>query len=147
MSMRFRALAESEGFPLEDLQMYARDFARLECKDDRTTQADKDACDITRIMRQNLESGIMPQTRQVPQFADVSDIGSLQDALQVVADAGEFFMNLPARTRDAFGNDPTQFVLESQDATKFSKFQALGLAPKDEATPAGGVASGGTGAT
>jgi len=147
MSMRFRALAEAEGLSESDHQMYARDAARRECFQDRTKQADKDACDINKIVERNKATGVMPQTRQVPYFADVSEMNSLQDALEVVRVAGEFFMSLPSRTREAFGNDPTRFVMESEDPTKFGKFQALGLAPKDELAPGGGASSSGTGPT
>jgi len=147
MSMRFRALAEAEGMPVEDQVMYARDFARLECFDDRTTQADRDSCDINVIVKRHRESGILPQTLQVPQFRDVSEMTDLQSALDLVKEAGEYFMGLPSRTREAFGNDPARFVTESQDPRLFGKFQALGLAPKDEAAPAGGAASSGTGST
>jgi len=146
MSMAFRRLAESEGFSDEDLQMYARDHARLECRDDRTNQADKDSTDIKLIVARTLQTGIAPMTRQVPQFGDISDISNLQDALDIVAEAGKFFMGLPSGTREAFGNDPAAFVMESQDPAYRRKFQDLGLTPKDEAAP-GGAASSGTGGT
>jgi len=136
VSMRFRLLAEAEGFSADDLQMWARDAARTVCKDDRAKQADKEACDINNIVRRNLESGYLPQTRQVPQFMDISEMTNLQDALEVVRVAGEFFMSLPSRTREAFGNDPAVFVEASQDPRAFPLFQRLGLAPKDEAPPA-----------
>jgi len=143
MSIRFMLFAAEQGFADADLQMYARDYARTECFDDRTKQADKDACDINKIVERNIASGILPQTKQVPQFMDISEMGSLQDALETVRVAGEFFMGLPSRTREAFGNDPARFVTESEDPRMFSKFQRLGLAPKDEAPPAtAGGASG-----
>lgn len=147
MSMAFRRLAEENGMADHVLHEAARDFARLVCEGDRTKQADKDACDINKIMQRNLETGILPQSRQVPIFGDASEINSLQDALGIIADAGEFFRNLPARARERFGNDPVEFVKASQDPSALPIFRELGLVPPEKEAAAPEGAAAGTGST
>lgn len=136
MSIAFARLVEEEGIPEHEHAAVARDFTRTICRQDKTKQADKDSTDINLIVRRNLETGVMASSRQVPVFADISEITSLQDALQVVADAREFFGKLPARTREAFDNDPVVFVAQSEDEQYRAKFAHFGLIPKDEAVQA-----------
>jgi len=123
----------------------ARDFTRVWCMDDRAKQADKDSADINVIMRRNLAAGVLPQTRQVPIFADISEIGSLQEAMEMMDGARAVFMKLDADTREAFGNDPRAFVAASQNDAMRPLFEKLGLTIAKEKAPAGSAgASGGT---
>jgi len=140
MSMRLRELLGDTPVTADVI----RELTSLACKDDRTKQADKDACDINIIMRRNLESGVLPMSRQIPQFADISAMGTLQEALEVVREAGEFFMSLPARTREAFRNDPAIFAQAASDPAAAGLFRELGLTPADEAPPAAAGGASGT---
>jgi len=141
MSRAFAVAVEGLDMSGPEVMEAARDFSRLRCKPStRTKQADKDACDINRIVRRNLESGILPQSTRVPMYGDISEIGSLQEALALVQKAGEDFAALTARQREAFGNDPMRFVQAADNPANAGLFRELGLIPAKEAPPEPGEA-------
>jgi len=133
--------AVAEGLAATDQAEYARDFVRLRCTDDRARQADKESADINVIMRRHLAQGVLPQTRQVPVFADISEIHSLQEAMEMMDGAREVFGRLPADTRAAFDNDPRKFVAASQDEGARPLFEKLGLTVAKAAPPVEGGAA------
>lgn len=72
-----------------------------------TQQQFKDECDINRIV-QNAMRGIPPRfmARGTPQYGDFSRVSTLTEAYQVIEQAEEAFMDLPAQLRLELGNDP-----------------------------------------
>lgn len=141
MSLAFRRFVEEQGIAPEDYPEVARDFVRTVCVDDRAQQHDKESSDINVIMRRNLAQGILPQTRQIPIFADISEVGSLQEAMAIMDDAQRVFRALDAETREAFGNDPRRFVAAAQDPAAVPLFEKLGLTMKKAAPPEDGGAA------
>ena len=77
----------------------------------RTKQAYKDECDFNKIIARYRRTGeITHINKQQPLFVDISEAGDLQHMLDVVEQAGEEFLKLPADVRDAADNDPVVFL-------------------------------------
>lgn len=145
MSMAFRQFAEEQGFSDETdpeiVVLAVREFTQVRCKDDRTKQGDKEAADINVIVRRNLDAGLMPGAGFVPQYGDATVVSDLQSALAIVAGAREDFAQLTARQREAFHNDPMEFVAAATDPTKADLFRSLGMMPAKEEPAPGGAGS------
>lgn len=123
-------------------ELSASEFTRLVCVEDLAKQSDKDGADINVIMRRYVQQGMLPMSRQIPFFADISEVGSLQEAMAVMDEAERVFAALDADTRKAFGNDPRVFVAAAQDPAAEPLFAKLGLMKVKAAPPVEGAASG-----
>jgi len=141
MSRAFALYAEKHGIEPEMYWEEARIFTQVRCFEDLTKQSDKEASDINVIMRRNLASGVLPQTMQIPIFADISEVGSLQEAMAVMDEAKDVFFRLEASIREAFGNDPRRFVAAAQDPAALPLFEKLGLTIAKAAPPVEGGAA------
>lgn len=84
----------------------------------RTDQSFRDECNINIIVKNFIRTGALPPhliQKKAAMFADVSEVGDLQDALQRVTQAREGFATLPAAIRDRFSNDPVQLLAFLED--------------------------------
>lgn len=61
------------------------------------------------------------------QFADVSHIGDLAEAMRTVTDAKAAFLELPPEVRSRFANDPRNLVAFLEDADNQEEAYKLGL--------------------
>lgn len=102
--------------------------AGVDCSEDEspTVQASKDECDINVIVNKYLRTGEMPGVRQGV-YADISEMVDLRDAIHMVNDAQQSFMELPANVREFFRNDPTALVEFAADPRNRDKAIELGL--------------------
>jgi len=76
-----------------------------------TKQSFRDECDVNRIMQRYAATGVLEHVREAaPQFVDVADAGSFQEAMTTVSEAESLFSQLPAATRAAFKNDCVTFL-------------------------------------
>lgn len=77
-----------------------------------TKQSFKDESDVNKIVAKYKKTGdpslLMKRTSHV--YADVSDVPSYQDALEVVRQAEETFMALPSAVRSRFNNNPAELL-------------------------------------
>lgn len=134
MSMAYRRYRE-DGGELSPREFVTSEWAKPvytvnpRVERQRVVAKQGDRMDITEIVRRNVESGMAPMSMRVPQFADVSNVGTLQDALELVREAGEFFSGLPGHVREYFRNDPEVFVAAAQDPRQEEAFRSLGLIP------------------
>jgi phage internal scaffolding protein len=63
--------------------------------------------DINNIMKKYAKTGVLPQTKQnLAQYLDVSEVPSLEDAHNLIIEARNMFMELPADVRKLMDNDP-----------------------------------------
>lgn len=101
----------------------------------RTDESQLKDTDINNIMKKYAKTGVITHiTQAIPQFGDVSQLGDYQSCLNHVLHAQQLFSELPARTRERFNNDPTQFVDFMDDENNLEEAIKLGLAiPKPEA--------------
>lgn len=86
---------------------------RVDCSVEptRTKQSFKDECDINKIMAKYRKGQVVTHlARGTPRFADVSELTDYRSAIHAVRDGDRFFEGLPADVREAFRNDPAEFV-------------------------------------
>jgi len=92
-----------------------------------TKQSFRDECDINNILRQFNVTGQLPAGSVQPQYGDFSGITDYQSALNAVMAAQDSFLQLPAKVRAKFDNDPALFVEFASDEANRDEMKALGL--------------------
>lgn len=91
-------------------------------------QSFKAECDINNIMNKYRVTGLVTHVaRSQGRFADVSSVGSYQEAIHRVRDAREFFEGLPAEMRGRFRNDASAFLDFILDPANEAEVQEMGL--------------------
>lgn len=101
----------------------------------RTQQNFKDECDINVIMERFGKTGQVPANMRIPTYEDFTGVSDFHSAMNAVREASENFMELPAKVRARFDNDPQLFLeFVSNDANR-SEAEALGLVPPPPAAP------------
>lgn len=92
--------------------------------------------DINNIMAKYAKTGELRHiSPMMGEYGDFSDAPDYQTALNRIMDAENLFMELPARVRDRFGNDPAQFVVFATDGKNIDELRSLGLAPEAPKPP------------
>lgn len=96
-------------------------------------QSFRDECDINTILRQFNVTGQLPVGSVQPQYGDFSGITDYQSALNAVMAAQDSFLQLPAKVRARFDNDPALFVEFASDEANRDEMKALGLLHEETA--------------
>ena len=96
-----------------------------------TEQHHTDQCDINKILAQFMETGIMPQTKANPQYADVSNV-DFQDMQNTLATAKTLFEELPEQVKDTFNNEMHSFLTFAENPDNLPQMEEWGLAVKNE---------------
>jgi phage internal scaffolding protein len=99
----------------------------------RTKQSFRDECDINNILRQFNVTGQLPVGSVQPQYGDFSGITDYQSALNRVMAAQDSFLQLPAKIRAKFDNDPAVFLDFASDEANKDEMKALGLLREETA--------------
>jgi len=99
----------------------------------RTKQSFRDECDINTILKRFNVTGQLPVGSVQPQYGDFSGITDYQSALNAVMAAQDSFLQLPAKVRAKFGNDPAVFVEFASDEANKDEMKALGLLSQETA--------------
>lgn len=123
----------------------------------RTKQSFKDDADINVLVKRWLGGVPIPQPDTPGLYGDFSTIGTFQEAQNMMGDAVDHFMMLPAAVRAEFGNDPGQMMNFMSDPANAERAKEMGLVPPDlieSAEPAappvpgeGGISGGETPST
>lgn len=97
-----------------------------------TKQADAGDADINVIVRRARQAGMLPPGRGTPRYGDFTGVQSFQAALDQVMQARAEFMELPARVRQACGNDVGVFldVIYNGSEEQREHLRELGLDPR-----------------
>lgn len=104
-----------------------------------TQQSLANECDVNVIVAKYLKTGDARIFNQrIAQWGDISDIGSYQECLQRNKEAAEAFATLPARIRDAYGNDPMRLADALGSPEERSKLIELGIIVPEPETPDSG---------
>jgi len=98
-----------------------------------TKQSFRDECDINNILRQFNVTGQLPAGSVQPQYGDFSGITDYQSALNAVMAAQDSFLELPAKVRAKFDNDPAVFLDFVSDEANKDEMKALGLLREETA--------------
>lgn len=103
-----------------------------------TRQEFAQECDVNEIIRKNPNVGMVPPLPGVsPQYYDFTEMPSnLQDSLNLMMDAEEAFMRLPALARKEFDNDPLRFIEFASSRDNLPKMREWGLADPEKVEPA-----------
>jgi phage internal scaffolding protein len=96
-------------------------------KPSRTQQQFRDECDINHILERFNITGQLPVAGLQPEYGDFSGITDYQSALNAVMAAQDSFLELPARIRARFDNDPALFVDFASDEANRDELKAMGL--------------------
>lgn len=97
-----------------------------------TRQEFQDECDVNILMAKYEKQGLPfgPNSMREPMYYDFTIMPTdLQSAMNIMMDAEEAFMSLPAKARLEFGNDPVQFVEFASKSSSLDKMREWGLAP------------------
>lgn len=114
---------------------YDMDAASLEsavvCSEESLTQQQfLEESDINTIVERFGLNGEMPTSPVVPQYADFTGVTDFQSAMNAVVQAQANFMELPAKVRARFSNDPQQLLEFLADAGNRKEAEVLGLVPE-----------------
>ena len=102
-----------------------------------TRQSEMEACDINGIMRKFEKTGLVDHVNTYRgDYAEFTEAPDYHTAMNVVAQANEMFMSLPAKIRAGFNNDPGAFLAFVDDPANEDQARAMGLLPPAEPTPA-----------
>ena len=112
---------------------YDRDSASAEsallCEDvSLAVQSERDDCDINVIMERFGHGVPLPGSLRVPTYGDFTGVSDYRSALELISEASDPFMKLPAAVRSRFQNDPALFVDFASDPRNLDEMRELGLA-------------------
>lgn len=95
-----------------------------------TVQAEKDNCDINVIL-ERFGQGVPPPMITVPP-ADVewNDALDFQSSMNLIVQAREAFMEVPAKIRARFHNDPQEYLEFIYNDDNYDEAVKLGIIPK-----------------
>lgn len=102
-----------------------------------TRQEFLEESDVNHIIDSYQTDGVIPTTRPDGVYADFTDPAytDFQRAQNTVLEAQYMFEQLPARTRERFGNDPASLILFVQDPANQAEAHKLGLLRDDYKSP------------
>lgn len=100
----------------------------LECQDETLArQSFKEEADINTIVNRFMKTGVLPQAVNLPRYGDFSEAMDYHSALNLIMQADDAFMELPAELRARFENDPGQLLEFLQDEANRPEAEKLGL--------------------
>lgn len=100
----------------------------LKCEDPSMAQQQfLEESDINTLVERFGLNGEMPAAVVVPQYGDYSGVNDFQSAMNAVLSASKNFMELPAKVRSRFDNDPQKFLEFVSDDANIEEARTLGL--------------------
>lgn len=100
----------------------------LQCEDPSLTVVSaQDETDINSIVRRFGLTGELPKDVRMPTFEDYEQVYDFHSAMNMVAEAKEAFMKMPADVRTRFQNDPNDFLYFVMDDRNRAEAKRLGL--------------------
>lgn len=110
---------------------------RIQTKSEKRTRTQrqfKDECDINNIIAKFKKTGIITHLgNKTGTYADMSEVGNYQQALQKVIQADKDFEALPSHIRTKFHNNPQELIEFLNDKDKIEESIKLGLRVKKAA--------------
>lgn len=107
------------------------DETGLDCgPETKTQQQFKDEVDINTIVERFNVTGEMPEMQNFPTEQDFEEAFDFQTSMNVIVAARESFMEMPAKTRARFNNDPQKFMEFIHDGENADEAIKMGLAIK-----------------
>lgn len=101
------------------------------CSDESLAiQSAAEDCDINTIVRRFGLTGELPNDIKMPQSGDYSGVGDFQSAMNIVRQAEEQFLRVPAEIRARFDHDPQRFSQFFEDPSNYDDALKMGLVLK-----------------
>lgn len=122
-------------------------YTALTCPEPtKTQQHQAEAADINNIVRNFGVTGKLPLNVRQPLLVDFDAPLDYRMMVDLLRDARDQFMKLPAKVRSRFANDPGAFVDFCSDSGNLDELRKMGLAPipevKNVAAEGGGPGKG-----
>lgn len=96
----------------------------------RTHQSFAESADINNIMKRYEKNGVIDHFNQYQgEYGDFTAVTDFHSAMNVVTNAQQMFMSLPAKIRSKFGNDPGNFLEFATDDANVDEMREMGLLP------------------
>jgi phage internal scaffolding protein len=105
-----------------------------------TVQSFAEDADINVIMERYGVTGQMPLNPKTPMYGDFSNINDYQSSMNAIINAQRDFMDLPAKIRARFDNNPQRLLEFMEDKQNLEEAIGLGLCKRpepDETKPTG----------
>lgn len=108
----------------------ASDAAAFDCGEslDRTDQSFAEEVDINTIVERFGLTGELPENLVMPRDGDFTNALDYQQSLNLIIQANQAFLELPAQIRARFGNNAEDFVAFASDPGNLDECRKLGLA-------------------
>lgn len=88
-------------------------------------------CDVNNVVKQfkpHHMNALLAMNLASGAYTDLPDSYDYQESLHLVKDAEARFLTVPAKVRERFGQDPSQFLAFLQNPANLEEARALGLA-------------------
>lgn len=109
----------------------------LACKDkSRTEQEHLQETDINFIADRFMRTGAAPQVLNMPTYGDFRGTFDFQSSMNLIKQAKDEFMSLPAKVRTRFANDPQNLLEFLNDPENREEAIKLGFVNKPDTIPA-----------
>jgi len=103
------------------------DYATTNNEPTMTQVADASETNINVIMAKYQRTGQIPKVLAQPLFGDFTEAPDYRTAVEAVNAAHEAFMEVPAKIRAQFGNDPSEFIKFCSDPANKDQLDKMGL--------------------
>lgn len=100
-----------------------------------TRQEFAEECDVNTIMERYEHTGVLPAGGEAFYYDFTSLPTSMMESMDVMRNATEAFMTLPAKVRREFENDAASFVDFASDPENLPQMRTWGLAPEAPVEP------------
>jgi len=119
----------------------------LQCLDEsKAIQSAEEEANINTIVRRFGISGELPNQVAMPVSGDFTNIPDFHTAMNLVRQAQEEFVRVPAEIRARFNNDPGRFMAFFDDPANYDEALKLGLVNVRPPVPPSGTPEGGAAA-
>ena len=119
----------------------------LQCLDEsKAIQSAEEEANINTIVRRFGISGELPNKVAMPVSGDFTNIPDFHTAMNLVRQAQEEFVRVPAEIRARFNNDPGRFMAFFDDPVNYDEALKLGLVNVRPPVPPSGTPEGGAAA-
>jgi len=96
----------------------------------RTKQSMREECDINAIVAKARKGqAVSHLAKREPSYGDFSDVGDYKTALDRLRAADKYFLQLPARVRREFNNDPAEYLDALESGEGRERLERAGLVP------------------
>ena len=116
------------GYESDEVRMAESDAYGLRCEDEsRAIQSAEEESNINTIVRRFGLTGELPSDVAIPRTGDFIGAPDFHTAMNLVRQAQEEFLRVPADIRARFNNDPGRFISFFEDESNRDEAAKLGL--------------------